>query len=125
MCTAEVKQFAEDPGDKIVRDDIDSQYHKRVTEVNEGNATGKAMQSFEGAMTEIGKGGKIVNAELDRWFGKGSSGGEDTSGAGDTQSANYTKSSSEKASKSGSKSKKKGREGTGGSKRQFVTSSNK
>ena len=45
--------------------------------------------------------------------------GESAPAQSDTVEANYSKSSSEKSSKSTSKAKKKGGEGTGGSKSQF------
>ena len=79
---------------------------------NAGQVTGDMYDSFEMGMEGIGD---FVERNT-RSLMPQDEGGDQTS---DTVSANYTKSSSEKSSQTKSTAKKKGGEGTGGSKSQF------
>jgi hypothetical protein len=79
---------------------------------NAGQVTGDAYNSFtmamEGVQDFVEKNTMSLRPQSD-----------DTPEVSDTVSANYSKSSSEKSSQTKSTAKKKGGEGTGGSKSQF------
>ena len=118
MCTAGVKdalsEGSESFKDKAIRDDHQKQYSKAMDSAqdNAGQASGDMYDSFTMGMDGIGE---FVEKNTRSLTPQSA----DTPEASDTQSANYSKSSSEKSSKSTSKAKKKGGEGTGGSKSQF------
>ena len=128
MCTPDVKEAlaegSESFKDKAIRDEHQKKYSALVTDANESNLSGKAMEQFEGGMRNVDSMGRVVGDEAGRWgdaaaslMGMGKSEKQDA--VSDTVSANYSKSSSEKSSKTKSKAKKEGGEGTGGSKSQF------
>ena len=118
MCTAGVKQAgrvaSESFKDKAIRDDHQEQSSKATESAqrNAGQASGDMYDSFTMGMDGIGE---FVEKNTRSLMPQS----EDTPEVSDTQSANYSKSSSEKSSQSTSKAKKKGGEGTGGSKSQF------
>ena len=118
MCTAGVKdalsEGSESFKDKAIRDDHQKQYSKAMDSAqdNAGQASGDMYDSFTMGMDGIGEFVEKNTRSLTPQS-------VDTPEVSDTQSANYSKSSSEKSSKSTSKAKKKGGEGTGGSKSQF------
>ena len=118
MCTAGVKdalaEGSESFKDKAIRDDHQKQYSKAMESAqhNAGQVTGDAYNSFtmamEGVQDFVEKNTMSLRPQSD-----------DTPEVSDTVSANYSKSSSEKSSQTKSTAKKKGGEGTGGSKSQF------
>lgn len=118
MCTAGVKdalaEGSESFKDKAIRDDHQKQYSKAMDSAqhNVGQASGDMYDSFQMGMEGVQE---FVNRNTESLRPQS----QDTPEVSDTQSANYSKSSSEKSSQSTSKAKKKGGEGTGGSKSQF------
>lgn len=126
MCTAGVKQARDtvSEGAKMAQKEAERRYQAEAQRASDTNISGKAMEQFEGGMRNVDSVGRVVGEEAERWggavasvFGMGSD--EKQAEVSDTVEANYSKSSSEKSSKSTSKAKKKGGEGTGGSKSQF------